>query len=150
MKRISVFLILVLFSISACATVKPQDRDLRDSAMLMNPSGVDQAIASGADVNSKDKNGWTALMFGASMGCVDCVKSIIAAGADVNAVNDDGKTALILITVLSGNADCLKLLITAKADVNIRDSKNATALGYAKAKGFAKCIELLEAAGATL
>lgn len=148
MKRISLIMISVLISICACSTSSPKDTQLRNAAMLKNVSEVKESIAAGANVNSKDKNGWTALMFSCSLGCPECIKLIIDAGADVNAKNDDGKTALIVNSVLGGDPECAKILIDAKADVNIKDSKGATALAYAKYKNYTKCVELLTAAGA--
>lgn len=41
-------------------------------------------INSGANINAKDNNGWTALMFYSKKGCTVIVEELIKAGADVN------------------------------------------------------------------
>ena len=48
------------------------------------------------DVNANDKEGWTALMYAAGSGNVECVKNLIAAGANVHAKNNNGRTALMI------------------------------------------------------
>ena len=50
----------------------------------------------GAKINAKDEDGWTPLMYAASV-CVDqYIISLVNLGADVNARNNDGDTALTL------------------------------------------------------
>ena len=48
------------------------------------------------DVNDKDMNGGTALMFAAKRGRKEIVEYLLDHGADVNAKDKDGKTALDL------------------------------------------------------
>ena len=52
-------------------------------------------IDAGADVNVKDNNGTTALMYAVYYGNTEIVKTLIAAGADVNAKDNNGFTTLI-------------------------------------------------------
>ena len=47
-----------------------------------------------ADVNSKDKDGWTPLHEAASEGHNQIIKLLVTQGADVNANDDDGETPL--------------------------------------------------------
>jgi ankyrin repeat protein len=49
----------------------------------------------GADLNAKDREGWTALMRAAEKGYVITVKILLSKGADVNVQNKFGKTALM-------------------------------------------------------
>ncbi|GHV26512.1 hypothetical protein FACS1894176_07410 [Bacteroidia bacterium] len=51
-------------------------------------------IEAGADVNTKDKNGMTALDWAALNGSTEIVKELIKAGADANAKDKNGMTAL--------------------------------------------------------
>ena len=57
---------------------------------------VKYLIESGADINAKDKNGWTALMFAARNGYDKIAQLLIKSGADIKAKDRDGKTALSL------------------------------------------------------
>ena len=52
-------------------------------------------IEAGADVNTSDDNGRTALMIAAEKNAVDLAKMLIEAGADVNASDDDGRTVFM-------------------------------------------------------
>ena len=55
---------------------------------------VEILLAAGANPNSADNNGWTALMHAAKIGSANTTRILIKAGADVNAANADGWTAL--------------------------------------------------------
>jgi ankyrin repeat protein/tRNA A-37 threonylcarbamoyl transferase component Bud32 len=63
----------------------------------------------GADVNAKDREGRTALMWAASSGNVDIVKILLDAGADISAKNEDGETALMLAQ-RNKQVDTMKIL----------------------------------------
>lgn len=74
---------------------------LMRAAEFGDVSVVEKMVLAGADVNAKDENGWTALMYSAkeSDNCdlhemVGCL--VKQGGADINAVNDDGETALFV------------------------------------------------------
>ena len=92
----------------------------------------------GADVNSEDKNGESALMF-ACQRKTEFVKTLIDKGADVNHKSHRGLTPL-MIAATFGQAGNAKLLLRSGADMKARDSSGATALD--KAKG-AEVTELL-------
>ena len=51
-------------------------------------------IEKGADLNAKEGNGWSALMFASMGGATECVKMLIMAGADVNCKTNEGETPL--------------------------------------------------------
>lgn len=50
-------------------------------------------IDAGADVNGRQRHGWTPLHSAAANGDGDLIDRLVAAGADAAATNDDGKTA---------------------------------------------------------
>ena len=90
-----------------------------------------KAEISKADVNARDKDGWTALMFAAAGGAAESVKVLLDAGADVNARNEDGLTALIA-AALSGTAENVKVLLDAGADASHKDKDGKTAWDLAQ------------------
>jgi ankyrin repeat protein len=51
---------------------------------------IEYLLEKGADVNQKDKFGWTALIWAADNGHAETVRYLISHGADVNAVGEDG------------------------------------------------------------
>jgi len=100
---------------------------------------VQALLAKGADVNDKDSNGETALMWASRFGHLGVVQVLLAKGADVNAKMGNGRTALM---VASSNAfdwiyhlehldqrlDVVQALLAKGADVNAKGNNGLTAL----------------------
>ncbi len=78
-------------------------------------STVDSLLDAGADVNLKDKAGFTAMIWAAAFRRESIVIKLIAAGADVNLRNNDGKSALDLINDLNFPSDSLTRTALIKA-----------------------------------
>jgi ankyrin repeat protein len=109
---------------------------------------IDELIKSGSDVNVKDGDDMTALMYAAQNGSITNVKKLIKAGSDVDAVDISGLTALMYASI-EGADDVVKELINNGANVNIRDYIGWTALKYASNDSFhPEIIKALKAAGA--
>jgi ankyrin repeat protein len=69
--------------------------DLIEAAMQDNITAVRDALEKGADVNTKDNFGETALMYASGQEHTETAKLLIEKGADVNARNNGGETALM-------------------------------------------------------
>ena len=69
---------------------------LIEAAKKGDTEKVQALLAQGADVNAKDKGGFTALMDAAWEGHTDTVQALLAHGADVNAKDNNGDTALMM------------------------------------------------------
>ena len=110
---------------------------------------VEELIKAGADVNSVDLDGDTALMCAAITGKGHCVSTLIEAGADVNIANNDGYVP-IMCFARNGDDKSITELIRAGADVNIVNKFGETALQIAKTKDHLKCIGTLVQAGAVV
>ena len=78
-----------------CWAKVPRDSDYRGCIAVL--------CAAGAEVNARDKEGWTALMH--ALGMPDLVKELIDCGADPNIRNKEGKTALSMAVHRSSGQD---------------------------------------------
>ena len=108
-------------------------------------------IDGGADIDTKDPYGVTALMFGLISGSVQTAEHLIEGGAKVNARDIDGRTALIeaLTTENDIPAELVSLLIERGADVNVRIADGLTPLMIA-ASGGPRLLQMLIEAGADI
>ena len=66
------------------------------AAQMGDSDGVGRALAQGADVNTANSDGMTALMFAVQQGSEDCVQRLISRGANLEARREDGQTAATL------------------------------------------------------
>jgi len=57
---------------------------------------VKSLLASGADINAKDNNGWTPLIEAAQEDHLEIVTLLLEKGADINSKTTKGATALII------------------------------------------------------
>lgn len=88
---------------------------------------VKQDIAKGADVNAKDAEGWTALLWAAYHNNLEMAKLLITNGASVNSANTDGWTPL-LWAAKHNNLDMIKLFVQEGAYIDARNPAGQTAL----------------------
>ncbi len=121
---------------------------------------VRRLIALGADVNTKSKNDWTALMYGSQWGLLEIVEVLLNAGADINAKLENGKNALaIAITsqsflfdingaTIEGHSDVVEVLLKRGANANERNAFGDTALIAAASQGDVETVKHLINAGA--
>lgn len=97
-----------------------------------NPELVKLLIEKGADVNAKDKDGYTALMRAIKKGYLEIARALINNNADVNVKSNDGFTPLMQAIkrhyLEAAYLDLIKLLIESKADLNTQDNNGLTAL----------------------
>ena len=106
-------------------------------------------IDAGADVNMKDKDGQTALMFAARVGCLTRLSLLLDTGASVNEVDKNSKTAIMVATE-EGHAECVKRLVEEGARLNKNPDENSckTAVMFAAGGGHYACLDMLIKAGA--
>ena len=75
-------------------TAKAPDISIHEAAGKGNIEAVKQHLAAGTDVNAKDEEGWTALVYAIVKDREKIVELLIANGADVNAKMSKGWTPL--------------------------------------------------------
>ena len=103
-------------------------------------------IKTGGDVNTKDTNGRTLLIWAAMVRDADFVKLLIDSKADVN-LTQNGLSALMAATAAE-KLQNVNLLIDAHANINTQNSQGYTALIIASSIGNAELVSLLLSAGA--
>jgi ankyrin repeat protein len=124
----------------------PADR-LFQSVRLGDLAGVRSELGGGADVNARDPEGSTPLMYAALYASdTACIRMLLDRGADPNASNGAGGTALIWAT---GSLEKVKLLVEHGAEVNARSKLGKSALLVAASRdGAGAVVSYLLAHGA--
>ncbi len=144
---------------------KSLDVALRASTLGGHADLIPLLLAAGADINSRDESGQTALMFAAIRGLEGAweiqtkkeypvrpghlktdwpriVYSLVGAGADLNLQTKDGLTAL-MAAAARGNVETCRLLVDSGADVELKHTNGMKALALANVAGHQAIAELL-------
>lgn len=109
-------------------------------------SRVQKLLGAGADVNTADSDGTTALMHSVIESDVKMMKLLIDHGANVNAKNALDSTALMYAATNLAKA---RLLLDAGADVKVKGKRGATAMSVAVTTfGSTPVLKLLTSKGA--
>jgi ankyrin repeat protein len=123
-------------------------KEWKDATRQNNLEKVRLLLEHGADINSKDEYGQTALMNAAHGGQLELVRLLIEKGADLNTRAKYNLTALML-SLIARHPDVARVLIEAGADVNLRSNRNFySALHLAENAGYHEIIVLLKQKGA--
>jgi ankyrin repeat protein len=105
---------------------------------------VRDLIDQGADINRKDDNGRTALMFAVTNMHYETMKVLLEHGADVQARSNEGGTALMAAAGIAGDLRMVQALLDKGADIHARLRKtNESALTFAESYGRAEIAQLL-------
>lgn len=143
-KSLLTFLLLV----AAPLALADPASDLLESASSGDLALLSAALEQGAQSDSRDERGTTALMRAAEHGHVPVVRALLKAGADPNAERQGGITPL-MHAAAGGNVEVATLLLDAGARVDARAQDNAlTALRVAVATAAPDMARRLLAAGA--
>jgi ankyrin repeat protein len=119
---------LLLSALTAAAEI-PGDQ-LLGGIRKGDLAAVRSSLAHGANINSRDAKGATALMYAALYGDIDFVNMLLDKGADANLSNDLGINALMWA---AGDLAKVRALIAHGANVNARSNYGYTALSVAAA-----------------
>jgi ankyrin repeat protein len=125
-------------------------KEWKDATKQGDVEKVRLLLEKGADINSKDQHGQTALMNATHAGQVELVRLLIEKGADLNVTAKYNLTALMLALIIH-QVEIAQLLIEAGADVNTRSRRifhGKTALYLAERGGHSGIAALLKEKGA--
>lgn len=117
----------------ASATAEREDKptkSLHRAAADGDIELVKSLISKGADVDTKDEDGWTPLHFAAYRGQKEVAEVLIAKGASISATDTSGSTPLHWAASYGGKR-VPELLIANRANVNTRDNRGNTPLHIA-------------------
>lgn len=103
----------------------PSD-DLHRAASKGNLAGVNAALSAGADINSIDSRGITALYWSANQGHIEVARLLLQKGADPNLRYP------IIIASARGYLEIVKLLVAKGADIKATDENGMTAFFWSK------------------
>jgi ankyrin repeat protein len=116
---------------------------------------VRMLLAAGAEVDTRDRGGFTPLWHAVTSGGLRSARLLLAAGADPNAAsNVPHQNPALRITsplhqaVRGGDARTARLLIQYGAKLDTRDNTGETPLSLAVARGDTTCLEVIQRARA--
>ena len=126
---------------------QPREKSLNQAVVDGDLARVKTLLSEGADVNSKNRMGWTLLHTAIRNKQTEIVTMLIDKGADIKAKDNRGRTTLHF-AVESGQKDVVEILIAKGVDINIMDGRADNALSLAKKNNQKEIADLLVKNGA--
>jgi TonB family protein len=127
--------LLLLLPLVAAGQSAQLDEQLRAEIRAKRYLAAEKLLSNpDVDPDSRDRDGWTALMYAVRTDDPNLVKLLVKASADLEIQNREGDTAL-LVAARRGNVEAARQLLMAGADVTAKDARGRTALDWAEADG---------------
>lgn len=139
-----VLICAMLLAVSGCAAFRSP---LVKAAAKGDVKTAQQLIKSGADINEKDRYGYTPLLWAVYSNQLEAVKTFIQMGADIESQDVSGSTPLTLAASYN-YSDIAELLVKNHANVNAKDINGQTPLCYAVMYGNESLMKILIDSGA--
>ncbi|AGK76544.1 ankyrin repeat domain-containing protein [Streptomyces microflavus] len=118
-------------------------------ALYEDENAVVRALRAGAQAESSDEEGTTALYLAAVQNLPEAVRLLLAAGADPDRASGEGTADLPLCgAACGGHTEVVEALLSAGARPDLREEFGFTALRWAVGLGHASTVEALLSGGA--
>ncbi|MEZ5294672.1 MAG: ankyrin repeat domain-containing protein [Vicinamibacterales bacterium] len=141
--------LFALAALAATAAISASsDARVADAASQGDVKAVSALLAGGADVNSAQGDGMTALHWAAMNGSAELTTVLLHAGANANAVTRVGSYTPLLLAAKLGHADVVDALLKSGASARAATANGTTALMLAAESGDVRSVDSLLAAGA--
>jgi len=144
---LSIGIVLVMVGFTGCNRLTY--KTIHEAAAKGDLADVKRHLQKGMDVNIKDDNDWTPLLYSAFNGKQDVVVFLISKGADVNAASRITGWTPLHVAADKGHLDVVKILVGSGANVNAKDSIGMTPINSALGDNHKDVIEFLKQHGAS-
>jgi ankyrin repeat protein len=154
LKKISPVILLLLSILifqPACKqrNLEQKNKDLFEAVRSGNTTEIVRLLKSGANVNTKDNHGFTALHIASGRGDLATIELLINKGANVSAQNDGGDTPLH-DACMNGKIEAVKLLIEKGADINAKNKSGQNPIYPTAESGNFALVKLLVSKGSQI
>ena len=134
--------------VSALLSAAPPEANVAEAAMNGDTTTIRTLIKQGADVNSAQGDGTTALHWAALKGNVELAKMLLYAGANPRSTTRLGGYTPLLMASRNGDAAMIEALLSNGGDVKDKTTTGVTPLMFAAASGHADAVKVLLDKGA--
>lgn len=145
MKRLSIFIIALLFLIACTPTGAEEEAEVVSLTTAVSQGDMlatQTLIDADTDIEATDDQGHTPLLIAAQRGVVNIGRVLIENGANVYAVDNNGAPALTL-AAQQNQPEFVQLLLENGANPNFLDAQKRTALDYAREQGNEDVVAIL-------
>ena len=140
--------VAIVSFVLAVTGVHASDAPLANAARENDLDRVQTLVDAGAELNSAQGDGMTALHWAAFHDNVEVADLLLGADADVSVQTRVGALTPLWFAATNGNADLVDRLLTTEADANVVTATGATALMAAAMTGSVETIDVLVERGA--
>ncbi|MDE2806287.1 MAG: ankyrin repeat domain-containing protein [Gemmatimonadota bacterium] len=146
-KRRVVRVLALASVIAAAGAVAPVESPVADAAERGDLEAVRVLLRQGADVNTAQSDGMTALHWAASTNDVEIARALLYAGATVRATTRLGAYTPLHLASRSGHTEVARLILGAGADPDAFTTTGVTAMHFAADADAGGVVEALAAHG---